>query len=144
MARKSQNQPPYRIFICHGSKDKAIAKLMSALVNARGEKFGVEAWLHEEDASPGSLITRDEIRKKLKECKDLISLMSDASRKLGWVLFEMSSASALGVKIVPVMHGIPIRKLPKPFADIKGIELSAFDDNYLKPLVNARAGNGHA
>ncbi len=89
------------IFLSHSSRDNAIAKE----VKARLEQWGHRSIFLDFDPDDGIPAGRDwekELYAKLRECRAVIILCSQASMASRWCFAEMAHAKALGKEVFPI------------------------------------------
>jgi hypothetical protein len=111
-----------KIFISHSSRDKWAARRIAAEISL----LGVATFLDEKDIETGESID-DAVAKHLRECDELLVLLSPASIKSDWVLVEVGGAKALGKRLVPILLYLSANEIPSPISkhlarDINNIE----------------------
>lgn len=112
-----------KIFISHSSRDKWAARRISTEI----EQLGAETFLDEKDIETGEPID-GAISDHLKDCDELLVLLSPASVKSEWVLVEVGGAKALGKRLIPVLFYLGANEIPSPISkhlarDINNIEV---------------------
>ena len=128
----------YLVFISHSEKDRWIARQMAALIEERGRKHGIKAFLDEKDIQGGESIP-DSIRKNIQECREFVVLLSRYSVKRPWVLIEIGAAWALEKRIVAITDKVTPEEMPAIIAPYKAIDLNEYD-KYVEQLVNRVKG----
>lgn len=100
-----------KIFISHSSRDRWIARRISQDLVA----LGATTFLDEKDIETGASID-DEIGKHLRECDELLLLLSPSALQSHWVLIEVGGAKALGKRLVPILLHIGANEMPAPIS----------------------------
>ena len=111
-----------RIFISHSSKDRWIARRIAQDLHERG----ATTFLDEKDIKTGESID-DAIGKHLKDCDELLVLISPTSLNSHWVFVEIGGAKALGKGLMPILLHVGANEVPAPISkhlarDINDIE----------------------
>ena len=122
-----------KIFISHSSRDKWAARRISKEI----EELGATTFLDEKDIETGESID-DAVSTHLKDCDELLMLLSPASIKSEWVLIEIGGAKALEKRLIPILFHLGANDIPSPISknlarDINGIE-KYYDE--LKTRIN--------
>jgi len=100
-----------KIFVSHSSRDRWIARRISQDLVA----LGATTFLDEKDIETGASID-DEIGKHLRECDELLLLLSPTALQSHWVLIEVGGAKALGKRLVPILLHIGANEMPAPIS----------------------------
>ena len=87
-----------KAFISYSSVDVKLARRVAKVLKT----LGVEHFLDSKDVHWGDRIT-DAVREGIVSCTDLIVIVSPASIKSQWVLFEIGQASALAKRILMLL-----------------------------------------
>ena len=119
----------YLVFISHSSKDRWIARQMARLIEERD----IRTFFDEKDFQGGDRIP-ETIKKNIKECEELLVLLSSASVQSDWVKYEIAVAWALDKKLVPIVDKLSPEQMPVLPEQVKAVDLNDFD-NYLNNLV---------
>lgn len=84
----------------------------------------------------------DRIMEELKEAKVVILMLSTKSVSRPWVNFEAGAAWTRNIVTIPVCYGgLSKDDLPKPYASLQAVDLTAFgDDEYLATSVAHHLG----
>jgi len=114
-----------KIFISHSSKDKWAARRISKDLT----DMGFQTFLDEKDIKSGEPID-EAIRGHLKDCDDLLILLSPASLNSHWVLIEVGGAMALGKRIVPVLLYLGANEIPSPISKHLARDINEIDKYY--------------
>jgi len=113
----------------HSSKDRWIARQMARLIEERD----IRTFFDEKDFQGGDRIP-ETIKHNIKECKELLVLLSSASVQSDWVKYEIAAAWALDKKFVPIVDKLSPEQMPVLPEQVKAVDLNDFD-NYLNNLV---------
>jgi len=137
-AKKNKTKKDYLVFISHSAEDRWIARQMAKLIEAKGRKYGVRAFLDEKDIEGGQSIA-EVIFKNLKECDEFVVLLSPDSINRPWVLVEIGGALLLDKFIVAIIHKVTPKKMPEVAIQFKAVDLNDFD-LYLEQLLKRAKG----
>jgi hypothetical protein len=96
------------------------------------ETLGAETWLDVKSLKGGQIVA-GEIIKAIKECDEAVVLISPASVKAPWVIFEIGAARARDKRITPILYHVEPKALA-PLEDIKAMDLNDFS-NFLADLA---------
>jgi len=136
-----------RVFICHSSHDKAVARNLVADL----QRLGHEPWLDEYAIRVGDSIP-DKIEEGLQNADFVAVLLSPAAVQSGWVDREWKAkywaeVSAGRVMVLPVLLedcDIPLLLAPKKYADLRNyatglVQLVGAIDPVLPPMTGPPA-----
>lgn len=118
----------YTVFISHSSKDRWIARQIARFVEERG----AQTFLDEKDIHGGDFISQT-IKESIRDCDELLVLMSQYSIDRPWVLIEIGAAWALDKPVVPIIDKVTPGQMPDILSDHKAIDLNDLND-YLAEL----------
>jgi hypothetical protein len=121
-----------KVFISHSSLDKYIAGTISEEL----ERRGIETFLDAKDIETGDSLD-DSIDGQLKDCDELLILLSPVALKSHWVLLEVGGAKALKKRLVPILIHVGPNELPAPLAKGFARDLNEIDKYFDE--VQARA-----
>ena len=112
-----------KIFLSHSSRDKWAARRIAEDI----DRLGATTFLDEKDIETGESID-EAIAAHLKDCDEVLVLLSPASVSSDWVLIEVGGAKALGKRLVPILLYLGANDIPSPIAkqlarDINNIDL---------------------
>jgi hypothetical protein len=126
-----------KIFISHSSYDKWVAEQISRLLTAEAH----ETFLDEKDIKTGDSIDTS-IYRNLKDCDQLLLLVTPASLKSHWVSMELGGAQALDKHVVPITLHVGSNELPPFLANRRCRDINEFDKylHELKVVVAATKG----
>src|SRR5579862_9473575 len=130
MAEKRQRKP-YSVFISHSHQDRWIAKQWVRLIEETNKK-GVRTFLDEKDIEGGDSIA-EKIREGIRQCNELVVLLTPSSVRREWVVVEMSVAWGLKKRIVAILHHVSPKQMPDMSYAYKAIDLNDFEQ-YLDQL----------
>jgi hypothetical protein len=114
-----------KIFISHSSQDKWIARRVEQDLAA----LGATTFLDEKDIATGDSID-DSIQDHLKECDEVLMLLSPSALKSHWVLLEVGGAKALGLRLIPILLHVGPNELPAPLGKGLARDLNEIDKYY--------------
>ena len=116
----------YVVFISHASQDEWIARRMAEVIERKGRRHGVKAYLDARDLESGDRFS-DVLRDQLREAEELIVLVSSASAGRDWVRHEIGAAWALGKRIVGVLDKLEPADVPDGIGQTKVYAINDFD-----------------
>ena len=121
----------YTVFISHSSRDLWIAQQIAKYI----EKSGANYILDRRDFEGGKNI-KDEISKGVRECQEVLVLLTPNSKAAGWVFFEVGAASLGKKDLIPVLYSVDQKdKDLEIIADLISIDLNNdFDQKYVGEL----------
>lgn len=130
----------YTIFISHSTKDRFIARQVANLIEKAGSQHEIDTFLDEKDIEYGGSIPK-EIRQRIRDCGELVVLLSEYSVDRPWVLIEIGAAWVLEKRIVAVMDKLSPDQMPDVIAPYRGVDLNEIQD-YVNELVERIAADG--
>ena len=101
-----------KVFVSHSSADRWIARRISQDLN----DLGVETFLDEKDIETGDSIDSS-VHAHLKDCDEMLILLSPAALASSWVLIEIGGAMALEKRLVPILLHTGPNDLPRAIAN---------------------------
>jgi TIR domain len=138
MAKQAGGGRDYLVFISHSSKDRWIVRQMAALIEQKGRRHHVKVFLDDTDIKAGDSIP-EEIRQGLRDCDELMVLISRESIDRPWVQMEMEAVWVLGKRIVAIVDKVTPEEMPKILIPYKALDINDFDE-YVKQLIARAAG----
>ena len=123
----------HTVFISHSTKDRFIAQRVAQLIEEAGREHEIETFLDEKDIEFGGSIP-ERIRQEIRECGELVVLLSEYSVDRPWVLVEIGAAWVLEKRIVAVMDKLSPDQMPDVIADYRAVDLNDVQ-NYVDELV---------
>jgi hypothetical protein len=124
-----------KAFISYSSVDAKLARRVAKVLKT----LGVEHFLDSKDVQWGDRIT-DAVRDGIASCTDLIVIVSPASVKSQWVLFEIGQASALGKRILMLLTH-PAVEVPSFISQYHHKSRVADVEKHFQQLLNAAKGD---
>jgi hypothetical protein len=107
---------------------------MSNLIEQRGKANHIDTFLDEKDIHGGESIP-ESIRTKIRECNELLVLLSRYSIDRQWVLVEVGAAWGLKKHIVAITDKITPEEMPEITRAHKALDLNDFD-KYIEELID--------
>lgn len=108
--------------ISHSTQDKWIAtRIAEDLATA-----GADAFLDAKDIKTGESID-GAIQKHLRECDEMLMLLSPAALASSWVLIEIGGAKVLGMPLIPILLHVGANDLPQPLSGGLARDLNEVD-----------------
>jgi hypothetical protein len=136
---RKKRSKPYQVFISHATSDKWIAKVLCEKI----ESVGAATFRDDRDINGGDDIP-EEIRKQIKQSREMIVLLTPQSVDRIWVALEVGGAWcwSKSVRIVLVMYHVSVDPIPDMIKNKKAIPLNDFDQyvGELKERVKAYHG----
>lgn len=122
---------PYQVFISHATADKWLAKVLCEKIEATG----ATTFRDDRDIAGGDDIP-EEIRRQIKQSKELVVLLSPESVQRQWVTLEVGAAWGWSkrVRIILVMQHVSVDPIPGMIKNKKAIPLNDFDQ-YVSELT---------
>jgi len=114
-----------KIFISHSSHDKWIARKISEDLEGRG----FETFLDEKDIKTGESIDRA-IGQHLRDCDELLLLLSPQSKGSNWVFIEIGGAKALSKGVATILINLGANDVPAPLNDALVRDLNDIERYY--------------
>ena len=110
------------VFISYAQADRAHAEgVVRALSHA-----GVSVWIDKAKIKGGDQWDT-EIHKALNEAKVMVLIVSARSLESQWVNYEIGSAIAAGIPVIPVLVG-DVKSLPKLLRQVQVIDARGLDE----------------
>jgi len=128
--RTRRPSKPYQVFISHATSDKWIAKVLCDKI----ESAGAITFRDDRDIAGGDDIP-EEIRRQIKESREMVVLLTPESVGRIWVALEVGGAWcwSKSVRILLVMYHVAVDPIPDMIKNKKAISLNDFDQ-YLSEL----------
>jgi TIR domain len=115
---------PPRVFMCHASEDKSLARRIAEYFIKNGIETFFDAW----EIRPGDSIRR-KIDEGLEECTHFIVLATETSIEKEWVKTEIDGVYRRKIegacRLVPLRHNLDARRLP---ASLGALHAPAIND----------------
>ena len=129
----------YQVFLSHATSDKWLAKALCTRIEAAGAAtFRDDRDIHGGDDIP------DEIRRQIKNSREVVVLLTPDSIDRRWVTLEIGAAWGWSkkIRILMVMCHVSVDPIPDMIKNKKAISLNEFDA-YLADLEQ-RVRDHHA
>jgi hypothetical protein len=135
--KRLAGKKPYHVFVSHATADKWIAKLICEKIEATG----ATSFRDDRDIEGGDDIP-EEIRRQIKQSKEIVVLLTPASVERQWVTLEVGAAWGWSkrVKIVILMYHVSVDPIPDMIKNKKAVSLNDFD-HYLNELAHRVRGH---
>jgi hypothetical protein len=106
---KSKREKRYQVFLSHATADKWLAKALCARI----EEAGATTFRDDRDIHGGDDIP-DEIRKQIKNSRELVVLLTPESVDRRWITLEVGAAWGWSkrIRILVVMCHISVDPIP--------------------------------
>ena len=113
-----------QVFVSHATADKWIARVICEKLEAAGAK----TFIDDRDIKGGDDIP-DEIRRQIKQSKELLVLLTPQSVDRRWVTLEIGMALGMSRKkrIVVVLYHVDVDPIPGMLKSKKAINLNDID-----------------
>lgn len=124
-AAASQTPKPYQVFVSHATADKWLAKTLCEKI----ESMGATSFRDDRDINGGDDIP-EEIRKQIKQSKEIVVLLTPESVGRPWVTLEVGAAwgRSKRMRIVLIRCQVSVDSIPDMIKNKKAIALNDFDD----------------
>ena len=109
-----EHVPEVDVFISYSTKDTALAKELSNLLEERA----IRTFLAEKSLGIG-LRWQGQIQQALRESRMIVLLLTPESVESKWVMLEAGAAWALDIPLVPVLAYVKPTDLPAPISDFQ-------------------------
>lgn len=142
MAKKvsaTSKAKPYQVFVSHATADKWLARMLCEKI----ESTGATTFRDDRDIDGGDDIP-EEIRRQIKQSKEIIVLLTPESVERVWVTLEVGAAWGWSkrIRITMVMCHVSVDPIPDMIKNKKAISLNELD-NFLTQLAGrVRGQNG--
>jgi hypothetical protein len=143
MAKKKRSRRssarPYQVFVSHATADKWVAKVLCERI----ESTGVSSFRDDRDILGGDDIP-EEIRRQIKQSKEMLVLLTPQSVDRQWVTLEVGAAwgRSKNSRIVVVMYHVSVDRIPDIMKNKKAIPLNDFDQYVNEPAERVRKYHG--
>jgi hypothetical protein len=127
---------PYQVFVSHATADKWIAKIICEQI----ERTGATTFRDDRDIRGGEDIP-EEIRRQIKQSKEMVVLLTPESVERRWVTLEVGAAwgSSKRIRITTLLCHVSVDPIPALIKSKKAINLNEID-NYLNELAHRVRG----
>lgn len=117
-------QREYTVFISHATYDKWIARQICAYLEGAG--IGLKTFRDDKDIAGGTNIT-DAIKAGIRNCDELLLLLTPESITRQWILLEIGMALMWERRIVPILLHVAPEQIPDPLKSTKAYTLDQLD-----------------
>jgi predicted nucleotide-binding protein len=130
MPRAKKGAKPYQVFVSHATADKWIAKAICEKI----ELAGATTFRDDRDINGGDDIP-EEIRKQIKQSREIVVLLTPDSVNRQWVTLEVGAAWGWSkrMRITVIMCHVSVDPIPDMIKNKKAVSLNDFD-SYLGEL----------
>lgn len=121
---KRSQKKPFQVFISHATTDKWLAKVICEKIEAVGATtFRDDRDIHGGDDIP------EEIRKQIKQSKEIVVLLTPQSVGRQWVILEVGAAWGWSkkIRINMILYHVAVDSIPDMLKNRKVIPLNDFD-----------------
>ena len=122
-----------KIFISHSSQDKWIARRISEDLEAEG----IKTFLDEKHMETGDVIDAS-ISEHLRECDEMLMLLSPAALNSQWVLIEIGGARALKKRLIPILLHVSANEMPQLLSKHLARDINDIDRYYDEVVKRAK------
>ncbi len=123
---------PYRVFVSHSTYDKWVATALCDKLEAAG----IVTFRDDRDIEGGGDIA-ESIRESIKECSEVLVLITPQSVERRWVVLEIGMAFMAGKRIVPILFHATADQLPDIIEKKRAFDINQFDA-YLADLLKRK------
>jgi len=110
------------VFVSHATYDKWIARVICEKI----ESLGIKTFRDDRDIEGGDSIP-DTVMENIRECRELLVLLTPGSRNRQWVLFEIGMAAILKKRIIPILYHIEPGEIPGLLTGRRAFRLEDLD-----------------
>jgi hypothetical protein len=137
IAETKEGERPYQVFISHATADKWLAVTICEKIE---QVTGASTFRDDRDILGGDDIP-EEIRRQIKQSREMVVLLTPDSINRQWVLLEVGAAwgSSKRARITVVMNHVSVDPVPDMIKNKKAIPLNDFD-HYLHELAQRVRG----
>lgn len=114
---------------------------MAELIEEAGQHHGIATFLDEKDIEFGGSIP-ERVRQAIRDCGELVVLLSEYSVDRPWVLVEIGAAWVLEKRIVAVMDKPSPDQMPDVITPYRAVDLNDVRD-YVDELVGRASAESH-
>jgi hypothetical protein len=130
MAKKASARR-YQVFVSHATADKWLAKALCERI----ENTGATTFRDDRDINGGDDIP-EEIRRQIKQSKEIVVLLTPESINRQWVILEVGAAWGWSkrMRITLIREHVAVDPIPDMIKNKKAIPLNDFED-YVNELA---------
>ena len=121
---RSPGRKPYQVFVSHATADKWLARVVCEKI----EMIGAKTFRDDRDIQGGDDIP-DEIRRQIKQSKEIIVILTPESVGRQWVTLEVGAAWCWSkrMRFLMLMNHVSVDPIPDMLKHKKAINLNEFD-----------------
>jgi hypothetical protein len=136
---KKTSVKPYQVFISHATADKWLAKVLCEKIEA----VGATTFRDDRDIQGGDDIP-EEIRRQIKQSKEIVILLTPQSVGRQWVILELGAAWGWSkrIRILLIMYHVSVDPIPDMIKNKKAINLNDFDQYANEVAERVRGHHG--
>ncbi len=112
----------YLVFISHSSADIWIAEQIAKQIM----ELGAEIWLDKKDLRGGDVLV-DEIIRGIDSCDEALVIVSPASAKSQWVIYEIGVVSGQHKRVTPILNHVKSDAIDR-IKGVKSLDLNQFNE----------------
>ena len=131
--RRVQTAKPHLVFVSHATYDKFLAKVLCEKLES--SVVGAATFRDDRDIDGGDSIP-ETIKAKIRECDELLILLTPESIQHDWIKLEIGMAEILDKRIIPLLYHVDPEVIPGILRDKRAFRLDEIDD-YLQ-IVSKR------
>ena len=118
------------MFVSHSTYDKWIAKVLCEKLESIS--VGAETFRDDRDIDGGTSIP-ETIKAKIRQCSELLVLLTPESIHRDWIKLEIGMAEILDKRIIPVLYHVEPESILGILRERRAFRLDEFDD-YLREV----------
>ncbi|MDF1811725.1 MAG: toll/interleukin-1 receptor domain-containing protein [Verrucomicrobiales bacterium] len=111
-----------KLFISYSSKDRQVVKWIDRELEDRGFKSHMDVEFLE-----GGEDIAEEIRERIKDCDEIVIVLSPNSLNSPWVHYETACADMMGKRIIPLLLCLDQQQVPSLFNKYLSRPINEFD-----------------
>lgn len=136
---KKAGRKPYQVFVSHATADKWIAKTICEKI----ETAGAATFRDDRDIRGGDDIP-EEIRRQIKQSKEIVVLLTPESVDRRWVILEVGAAWGWSkrMRITILMCHVSVDPIPDMIKNKKAISLNDIESYVSELAQRVRGHNG--
>lgn len=127
---RAKNTRPHLVFVSHSTYDKWIAKVLCEKLESIS--VGAETFRDDRDIDGGTSIP-ETIKAKIRQCSELLVLLTPESIHRDWIKLEIGMAEILDKRIIPVLYHVEPESILGILRERRAFRLDEFDD-YLREV----------
>ena len=125
IAPRRSEQKGHLVFVSHATYDKWIAKVLCEKLEAPA--VGATTFRDDRDIAGGDSILQT-IKSRIRDCDEMVVLLTPESVNRGWVMIEVGMAEILEKRITPLLYHVDPGSIPDVLRDRRAYEIDQFDE----------------